>query len=722
MITQLHLLAYFFILTQTLREERQWQVMFTTVLFSGVLMGFSALIQIGALHYIYRFNPTDRFGGASGNANWLASYMVLNVFIALWFLSRNDKDRFYPSIAKTWLLLLIALDAALLLLDVTGSGPSHGILSAGLDIPGVVLFALVLHAASVSWYFLRRKTALGSAFLALLVGYYLLWMYLSGTRAAVVAIAGSLALIAIFYLLGGPRRGLKWMAAGWIFVLCLLPLLVRFSRRSAWVQSRPGLSRYTAIGLAEAGPRLPAWKASWLGILDRPIIGWGLENYKNAFDRHFPPKLYEGPTSELWFDRAHNSILDIGATTGAVGIAAYLALIGTVLGFLIRRWFRTRELSGSLLVAGLLTAYLFQSLFTFDSVNTDGVLYLILGYICYLFTQDRVERVTSDPATVATPPVRSRWAWVTGLATLGLLLPANLLAVKSPYESNRLLNRAISMEKELDGQTGQSRHAFRQETLDLFQRASDFQTTGRHLVREEFANYASALISEPKVPVNEKITVVKRALEFLEESMRQEPLNARHYMYASSLAIMASGAIRKSDPEFAASLAKRSLDHLQAAESLSPTRPPVLIERSRALLALGRISEAIESMRRASELNPLPKGPHLDLVAMYVLSERYSEAKAEWQRMKDLSIRLKSTDYAQVINYWLARRQYSTVRDLYIEQLKTSPADGDLMAHLATTYRAMGDIDKARETALKAASLSPAVAAELPKFLDSLGK
>jgi Flp pilus assembly protein TadD len=56
------------------------------------------------------------------------------------------------------------------------------------------------------------------------------------------------------------------------------------------------------------------------------------------------------------------------------------------------------------------------------------------------------------------------------------------------------------------------------------------------------------------------------------------------------------------------------------------------------------------------------------------------------------------------------------------EQLQKSPGNPLLLAHLAGAYRELGDTNAARQTALKAAELSPQLAAQLPDFLKTLEK
>ncbi len=88
--------------------------------------------------------------------------------------------------------------------------------------------------------------------------------------------------------------------------------------------------------------------------------------------------------------------------------------------------------------------------------------------------------------------------------------------------------------------------------------------------------------------------------------------------------------------------------------------------------------------------------------------------------MTALSIQITPEDYKRVIGFYVRKRHYAPVAQLYEELLRLTPNDPNLMANLATVYRELGRLDRARELALQAAAASPAIAAQLQPFLNSL--
>jgi O-antigen ligase/Flp pilus assembly protein TadD len=722
MITQLHLLAYFIILTQTIKRERDWLILFSTSLFFGLLMGLSGLLQELHVKFIYPLTNDLRLRGATGNANFYATHMLLSFFITLWFMFRKDGSELYPLVAKVWLTLLVSLDVLLVgygLLTLNQYGVD--VISTGVIPTPVVLIAAAVHVYVLAWSFLRRKTLAGSIILALLACFLFLSMYLSQTRGAMIGALVSVVLASAVHAWRSTTRRVKLALSGLILLVILSSSLLLLNRESSFVRSHPSLYRLASTSLKDPSVefRLLAWKGSARGMLDRPLFGWGVDNYRNAFDRYFPAAVYRTIYSELWADRAHNIILDVGATTGLLGLATYSFFFGSILVFLARRWVQTKQATDSLALTALILAYLFQSLSTFDSVNTDGVLYLILAYVSCLYSE-RPAKTEDKRAMLRSHPILSWKVWAPVGILAGTTLLASREAVYRPYEANRALLLGVAWTKITDPQTHVSRVTFSPVALNLFQQASDYQTTGRYEARQEFANYASDLAQVVSVPLDRRMEVIRKAVEMLDLSVSQDPRNSRNCMYRASLVNRTLGVIRQSDPPLARTLAATNLSLLDRAAVLSPTRPQVYFERGETLAVLGRTDEAITALEKGVSLSPPVKEPNVDLLCLYISAGRFEEAAKQQRRIKDLALPLARADYDRIISVYNERKQYTAMAELYREQLAGAPDDVTLLPRLAATYRALGETELARQTALRAAALSPQIAAELQSFLATL--
>ncbi len=717
MLAQLHLLAFFVVLSQTLKRERDWLTMFVASLFSAVLMGFSGMLEYLQLNYLYRFPQESRIEGAAGNPNFFAATMLLGFFVVFLILANKDKPADYPFLAKVWLCLLAGVDLFAIGWDLIAGGN----ITSGLGLFPVAVFVLVLHGISFAWFIMRRSIPAGMTVLVLIAGWCFFWMYQTQTRSAVVGLLGALILLAGIYLSFGASRKMRLAGGSLMLMLVLVSAVIWINRNSPFMESHPILRRYASLSFSDASSagRISAWRASARAVADRPLLGWGVENYRNAFDRHFPQEIYTSASAEVWFDRAHNWIMDIGTTTGVIGLATFGAFYGIVLLSLFKRWLRRRDEAVTLVLMAFMLAYLIMSLFTFDTINTDIILYSVMAYIAYRSVHGKpAAGIASEARTGPRKILGHQWVLI-GIAAV-LLAAAMSFGVIRPYESNRLLQQARISTKVLNPDTGRPQVTYRDETLNLFRRADSYNTTGQHAIHEEFANYAFELSKAPYVPIGEKLAVVEQAATFLQESVKRSPANARYYQYMASLVNGTFDIVNPANPQLATSLAELALAGMQRAEPLSPTRPQWYFEKSQLLFSLGRTDERVAAWEKGLTLCTALKDPHVKMVAIYVSSGRDDDAAREWQDIRARGFVLNRADYDQVIDSYLARKKLEPVVELYKEELAVTPGDGDLMARLATAYRDLGEEDLARETAIRAAAQSPALAAGLQTFLDRL--
>ncbi len=221
-------------------------------------------------------------------------------------------------------------------------------------------------------------------------GVLILWLvaffFLSQTRGALVGLAAAV-FVALLYL-GFSRREFRLRAGIVLIVLVVLGGVLFSFRHVPFVQKLPG-ARLLDISVTDHTfqTRIWNWNAALKGFKERPILGWGPENYPAVFDKFFDTRHYTpGLGGETWFDRAHSVIFDYLVETGIVGLLAYLGLF---VAFFTQffRWVRrnrrdTSETSISSFQEALLFAmpigYFVQGLVLFD------VLPIFLNVIIFL--------------------------------------------------------------------------------------------------------------------------------------------------------------------------------------------------------------------------------------------------------------------------------------------------------------------------------------------------
>ena len=236
---------------------------------------------------------------------------------------------------------------------------------------------------------------------------------LAGAGSRPVGTLGSSAFLGAAAVLLGPvtfalRAPWRWAAAGLAVVA-----LVSSGARAAWVGAavvavavavvrRPGRR---AIGIAaglvvvvalatgatgrlttllsdhDGGGRgrLDEWRVAARVVAHHPLFGVGPEGYRVDFAQRVDDAYEQAHGRDPLPDRAHSALLDIAATTGLVGLAAYLALVGAV-GRILVRAVRTGSTTDAALAAGVL-AYWVQSLFLFPIAELEPVAWLLAGVV-----------------------------------------------------------------------------------------------------------------------------------------------------------------------------------------------------------------------------------------------------------------------------------------------------------------------------------------------------
>lgn len=210
-------------------------------------------------------------------------------------------------------------------------------------------------------------------------------IFMTGTRGAVLGLgAGVLFLLAYFSI----KKPLNFSSFKFlnlrvvsITLLCLFIVfsVVFWSTRGAAVwQKVPGLDRLAKTAAFDINDpstefRLITWRLSWEAFKEKPLFGWGLENYIVAYEKHYDPAyaLY----GETWLDRAHNTFFDLLVMQGAFGTLAYLGLFLVLIYSLFYL---------NAVLSAVLFAYFVQNLVIFDQIVSYAAFFAFVGYVLYL--------------------------------------------------------------------------------------------------------------------------------------------------------------------------------------------------------------------------------------------------------------------------------------------------------------------------------------------------
>ncbi len=357
----LHYYIFFLLLIIQFKEWKEWRLLFWLSLSAAFLMilyGFLAQLGVNGLVSPLRGNTvglsisdrifSPRFQGSLGNPAYVAPYLLFSLFftIYLWFV------------------------------DSKKNKPGHFLVYGGLSL------------------------------------LFLLFFILSQTRGAFLGLIGAIFAFLICSIIVSPRlrRVSTYILLG---IIIIGSSLVVF-RHSSIIQKLPG-SRFLQI--ADTGyetdsiqTRLWTWGSAWRAFKDRPLFGWGPENFSAAFDRYFDSRHFSPvKNTETWFDRAHSIIFDYLSTTGLIGFLAYAFIFVMFFRNLFQKkktveensnasgqsdqsepYFKRAPLLTSLMLA-VIIGYLIQGLALFDVLPIYLNLFLVLAFSSYIFSSNKLK-------------------------------------------------------------------------------------------------------------------------------------------------------------------------------------------------------------------------------------------------------------------------------------------------------------------------------------------
>ena len=328
-IDRAHWCALAVVLASVLRTGRAWRALLGANVAAGTAVAcivIARALDIEVPHFGAFPEPDGRrLGGPFGNPTFLSVYLLANGVLGAGFA------------ARAW--------AASASLGWMGATALH-------------FYALVL-AGSVG----------GFAGLAAAVGFAALgfaWLCRGRSRLAAVAL---LAMLAV----GCAGLGVRFFDSGGTATVALDRQAVQW----------PGGASVRYLGRVHlvrpsVQSRLAAWEAGLDGFAERPLLGFGPGNYTAVFGLFGSGY---AATAEP-HDMAHGKLIEVAATTGTAGLAAWLALWGLALAVLLRaaRPSAPPERAFRVFAAAALAGHLVQMQFLFDTPAGNLLATLLLGF------------------------------------------------------------------------------------------------------------------------------------------------------------------------------------------------------------------------------------------------------------------------------------------------------------------------------------------------------
>lgn len=621
-VTLAHLFAYFVVASSVLNATL-WRRLMSVSLVASVLMGVYGLLQIAGITSLAPgYSSATRIDATFGNPIYLAVYMLFHVFIAALLLAKSRED--HPSSR---------------------------------------------HSSLVGWY--------GGV-----IAFDTLILFLTGTRGAMLGLFGG-TLVAFFLYAISSGSGKSWRKAGVVLLLfALFGGVLWTARDTALVRNINFLNRLSTISLNDptTKARFLNWGMAMKGFQERPLLGWGQENYAIVFDKYYDSRMY---SQEQWFDRVHNVIFDWLVAGGLLGLAGYLGLYIAALLLLWRgKAFSRSERS---VLTGLLAAYLFHDMFVFDNISSYILFATVLAYIAWRAGEHEQRHVFSARLfSEGALPV------VAVCAVLGVWGSAWLVNA-TPLAQNRALLLAMSPQQSLSA------------NLDYFKQAISYQSYGTQEVREQLAQGAARLATQTSIPEDIRRSFVETATNEMEAMSKASPLDPRFPLF--------EGVVYD-----AAGMYKEGLQALERAHSLSPTKQSILYEIASNKTAQGDVSGALDAFKQAFELEESNLDARLYYAALAI--------RAGTDGLADslLAPVIPSGAAAdnRIVSAYLARGAIRKAVPIWEAKIKAQPEDYQAYFTLAALYYESKDSNRAVQTLQLVKQKNPEAAAQVDSLVAQI--
>jgi O-antigen ligase len=211
-----------------------------------------------------------------------------------------------------------------------------------------------------------------------LAHFFILWQ--TQTRGTVLGLVAGGFVALVWY--SWKNRANDTIRRGCLLVFALLTVLLCIffvSKDTAFVQNNPTLKRLAAIELGEqtVRSRVMIWQMSYEGVKERPLLGYGQDNFVYVFASKYNPEMFD---QEQWFDRSHNVFFDWLIAAGILGLLAYLSLYFAIVYTVMRNSEKRFGPGEQALILGLLATYFVHNVIVFDNLVSYISFFLLFAY------------------------------------------------------------------------------------------------------------------------------------------------------------------------------------------------------------------------------------------------------------------------------------------------------------------------------------------------------
>lgn len=267
-----------------------------------------------------------------------------------------------------------------------------------------------------------------------------------------------------------------------------------------------------AVGRFEV--RKGLWEAGIKAATEHPVLGTGPNTYRDVFTE-YEPLYYVRQLPTFREDKAHNEYIEVAQSTGFVGLAAYLWMLGAVVFYLGFWLWKNRKAGNTVFVAAILVGavgYMAYIFLLFHTIAAYALFWLLLAVGAGLSQPDAADVVVRKVKYVR--PLAPYF----GFLALVLLVWVGYTALRPLWaDLAEARARGIAVSDEKSGTVA----------AQWYQKAADWDPYEYSYLRNAGHALSNLGASLKRPPVTDP--KFQEAFSYIDRAQRQEPLNATVY-------------------------------------------------------------------------------------------------------------------------------------------------------------------------------------------------
>lgn len=667
---------------------------FKNILVISLVLFFLAQVLVsffGVDPLLSFFSTIERADGVLQYGFWVLYFLVL---ISVFRKERDWKLLFYVFIIVAVLLSLYSwfnYNSQIRLYAIFGNSS--------------YLAVFLLFAIGFGFIILERKffkNILLKVSVVLAIAFFIITLIFTQTRGAYAGLVGGIFLFCLLALLFLRKENKKLaLYCGIILFLGLISITALFAvRETDFVKNIYILKRTASVAkLWEddvVRERLLTWQIALKGFKEKPVFGWGPENFGSTFNKYYDYRVGMG---QPWFDRTHNMPLEILATGGIALFSFYLFWLGVVI-YCIFKISREKKILSFILIS-IFLAYFLQGLFLFDILPTFLGLFPFLAYLVFVAQRQKrmhTNRNTDEQKSVGSvfTSVFIRRSVLTAAALLSLFaiyttvfLPykANALALKFyAFTENGIYNRAKS---------------FLEQSYAIKSPYTFWEV--RKKTGWQFITVLAYGLNETIKP--DDIWALKEIYDFitpeLERFVENKPYDPQMYYVLGRMYRLGFEKLGKNDLDKAEKALRKGFNY-------SDRRVEYFNELAQVLILQGKFEEGeILVKEHTKRISSDDYFSYLTIGHFYFVAEKYEPAMEYYEKAKTAGYKFyeNDIDYSRYLSTAEQLSEYQKVVDMAENYLEKWGPDADTYFNIAVGYLNLKEKEKAKEFFLKAVEL-----------------